>query len=147
MEPFLCPFPDCDRSHGKGFTRKENLETHKRRRHLGPRSTDNRSQLESPSASPSTSTLSAGLQVDESMVEEGRLWLQAHTQFWYAQLRQRDEYIRELEARLATFAPLHAVRAPPEDPTSGPGPFLPVQCLPSAWECLGVPGTAWECPS
>jgi hypothetical protein len=36
--PLYCPFPNCNRSSGgggEGFTRKENLEEHKRRRHLG----------------------------------------------------------------------------------------------------------------
>jgi len=32
-QPLFCPFPNCDRSSGNGFTRKENLEEHKRRRH------------------------------------------------------------------------------------------------------------------
>lgn len=30
----LCPFPRCSRSSGSGFTRKENLDDHIRRRHL-----------------------------------------------------------------------------------------------------------------
>lgn len=30
----FCPFPNCNRSSGNGFTRRENLEEHKRRRHL-----------------------------------------------------------------------------------------------------------------
>ena len=34
-EPLYCPFPGCNRGTGPGFTRKENLEEHKRRRHLG----------------------------------------------------------------------------------------------------------------
>jgi len=33
MKPLLCPFPNCNRSSGKGFTRKENLKEHRRRRH------------------------------------------------------------------------------------------------------------------
>lgn len=33
-QPLFCPFPNCNRSSGAGFTRKENLEEHKRRRHL-----------------------------------------------------------------------------------------------------------------
>ncbi|KIW22376.1 uncharacterized protein PV07_12266 [Cladophialophora immunda] len=33
-QPLFCPFPNCNRSSGTGFTRKENLEEHKRRRHL-----------------------------------------------------------------------------------------------------------------
>jgi len=33
-QPLFCPFPNCKRSSGTGFTRKENLEEHKRRRHL-----------------------------------------------------------------------------------------------------------------
>ncbi len=33
-QPLYCPFPNCNRSSGTGFTRKENLEEHKRRRHL-----------------------------------------------------------------------------------------------------------------
>ena len=40
-----CPFPNCNRSSGDGFTRKENLEEHKRRRHL-----EEMSQSISPSA-------------------------------------------------------------------------------------------------
>ena len=32
--PLFCPFENCNRSSGTGFTRKENLEEHKRRRHL-----------------------------------------------------------------------------------------------------------------
>lgn len=34
-QPLFCPFPSCNRSSGTGFTRRENLEEHKRRRHLG----------------------------------------------------------------------------------------------------------------
>ena len=30
---YFCPFPDCNRSSGIGFTRIDNLEVHKRRRH------------------------------------------------------------------------------------------------------------------
>ncbi|KAL6247875.1 hypothetical protein RBB50_005223 [Rhinocladiella similis] len=33
-EPLFCPFPNCNRSSGNGFTRRENLEEHKRRRHM-----------------------------------------------------------------------------------------------------------------
>ena len=33
-QPLFCPFPNCNRSLGIPFTRKENLEEHKRRRHL-----------------------------------------------------------------------------------------------------------------
>lgn len=33
-QPLFCPFPNCNRSSGTGFTRRENLEEHKRRRHL-----------------------------------------------------------------------------------------------------------------
>jgi hypothetical protein len=33
-QPLFCPYPNCSRSSGNGFTRKENLEEHKRRRHL-----------------------------------------------------------------------------------------------------------------
>lgn len=35
QQPLFCPFPNCKRSSGTGFTRKENLEEHKRRRHWG----------------------------------------------------------------------------------------------------------------
>ncbi|OAP54135.1 hypothetical protein AYL99_11670 [Fonsecaea erecta] len=31
--PLFCPFPNCNRSSGTGFARKENLEQHKRRKH------------------------------------------------------------------------------------------------------------------
>lgn len=34
-EPLYCPFPGCNRGSGTGFTRKENLEEHKRRKHQG----------------------------------------------------------------------------------------------------------------
>jgi hypothetical protein len=34
-QPLFCPFLNCNRSSGSGFTRRENLEEHKRRRHLG----------------------------------------------------------------------------------------------------------------
>ncbi|KAK5404673.1 hypothetical protein LTR06_009394 [Exophiala xenobiotica] len=33
-EPLFCPFLNCNRSSGSGFTRRENLEEHKRRRHM-----------------------------------------------------------------------------------------------------------------
>lgn len=33
--PLFCSFPNCNRSSGSGFTRKENLEEHIRRRHSG----------------------------------------------------------------------------------------------------------------
>jgi hypothetical protein len=48
-----CPFPDCDRnsSSGHGFTRKENLNEHKRRRHHG----------EQPPATPTLSPWSADI--------------------------------------------------------------------------------------
>jgi hypothetical protein len=32
-DPLYCPYPDCPRASGEGFTRKENLAEHKRRRH------------------------------------------------------------------------------------------------------------------
>jgi hypothetical protein len=31
----MCPYPDCNRSSGKGFTRHENLKEHLRRLHRG----------------------------------------------------------------------------------------------------------------
>ncbi|EEQ86997.1 C2H2 transcription factor, variant [Blastomyces dermatitidis ER-3] len=34
-EKLMCPFPDCNRSSGKGFTRQENLKEHLRRLHRG----------------------------------------------------------------------------------------------------------------
>ncbi|KAL2397957.1 hypothetical protein ABEF93_006563 [Exophiala dermatitidis] len=34
VQSFFCPFPDCNRSSGVGFSRRENLEEHKRRRHF-----------------------------------------------------------------------------------------------------------------
>ena len=43
-QALYCPFPNCNRSSGTGFTRKENLEEHKRRRHL-----EEMSQSQSPS--------------------------------------------------------------------------------------------------
>lgn len=33
-KPLMCPYPDCNRSTGNGFTRQENLKEHLRRRHL-----------------------------------------------------------------------------------------------------------------
>ena len=30
----MCPYPDCNRSSGHGFTRQENLKEHLRRRHM-----------------------------------------------------------------------------------------------------------------
>lgn len=33
-KPLMCPFADCNRSTGNGFTRQENLKEHLRRRHL-----------------------------------------------------------------------------------------------------------------
>ena len=32
--PLMCPYADCNRSAGHGFTRQENLKEHLRRRHL-----------------------------------------------------------------------------------------------------------------
>jgi hypothetical protein len=33
-KPLMCPYPDCNRSTGNGFTRQENLKEHLRRRHM-----------------------------------------------------------------------------------------------------------------
>jgi hypothetical protein len=33
-KPLMCPYADCNRSTGNGFTRQENLKEHLRRRHL-----------------------------------------------------------------------------------------------------------------
>lgn len=33
-QPLMCPYPDCNRSTGNGFTRQENLKEHLRRRHM-----------------------------------------------------------------------------------------------------------------
>ncbi|KAJ5471989.1 hypothetical protein N7539_008558 [Penicillium diatomitis] len=33
-EPLMCPYTDCNRSTGNGFTRRENLREHLRRRHM-----------------------------------------------------------------------------------------------------------------
>lgn len=35
-KPLMCPYADCNRSTGNGFTRQENLKEHLRRRHLHP---------------------------------------------------------------------------------------------------------------
>lgn len=34
-QKLMCPYPDCNRSSGKGFTRQENLKEHLRRLHRG----------------------------------------------------------------------------------------------------------------
>lgn len=34
-DPFFCPHSSCNRSAGQGFSRRENLEEHLRRRHSG----------------------------------------------------------------------------------------------------------------
>jgi len=51
-QPLFCPFPHCNRSSGTGFTRKENLEEHKRRRHLDEMS-DMASRTAAPHSTPS----------------------------------------------------------------------------------------------
>src|SRR3979490_2183598 len=33
-KPLMCPYGDCNRSTGNGFTRQENLKEHLRRRHM-----------------------------------------------------------------------------------------------------------------
>ena len=33
-KPLMCPYADCNRSTGNGFTRQENLKEHLRRRHM-----------------------------------------------------------------------------------------------------------------
>ena len=35
-KPLMCPYADCNRSTGNGFTRQENLKEHLRRRYLHP---------------------------------------------------------------------------------------------------------------
>lgn len=35
-KPLMCPYADCNRSTGNGFTRQENLKEHLRRRHMHP---------------------------------------------------------------------------------------------------------------
>jgi hypothetical protein len=35
-KPLMCPYADCNRSAGNGFTRQENLREHLRRRHMHP---------------------------------------------------------------------------------------------------------------
>ncbi|EXJ54636.1 hypothetical protein A1O7_09977 [Cladophialophora yegresii CBS 114405] len=49
-QPLFCPFPNCNRSSGTGFTRKENLEEHKRRRHLEELSDHEAEATEEPPA-------------------------------------------------------------------------------------------------
>jgi hypothetical protein len=59
-EPLFCPFPNCNRSSGSGFTRRENLEEHKRRRHmddLGPGPEEHQHQHQHPYSSSSSSNL------------------------------------------------------------------------------------------
>ncbi|KIW13953.1 hypothetical protein PV08_06734 [Exophiala spinifera] len=51
-EPLFCPFPNCNRSTGTGFTRRENLEEHKRRRHM-----DELRRQEGPSSHPPTAVV------------------------------------------------------------------------------------------
>jgi hypothetical protein len=43
----MCPYADCNRSTGNGFTRQENLKEHLRRRHMH---TDNGTSPELPTA-------------------------------------------------------------------------------------------------
>ena len=59
-QPLFCPFPNCNRSSGTGFTRKENLEEHKRRRHLEELSdhASNRGSSHPPMSVTATATLS-----------------------------------------------------------------------------------------
>ena len=68
--PLFCPFPNCNRSSGIGFTRKENLEEHKRRRHVD-RITDNFPR----SHTPSTITLEVA-DADTDADSTGQEWQQ-----------------------------------------------------------------------
>ena len=60
-KPLYCPYPNCNRSSGTGFTRRENLEEHKRRRHLGqpePQATSPGARMSSASPASTTATSS-----------------------------------------------------------------------------------------
>lgn len=63
-QPFYCPYPNCNRNSGAGFTRRENLEEHKRRRHshastTGSDTNDQAQQQPLPTILPPTSPLQA----------------------------------------------------------------------------------------
>src|SRR6266496_6121482 len=59
-QKLMCPYPDCNRSSGKGFTRQENLKEHLRRLHRGAdRRSPEMSTAESDQLKPVPSLLQA----------------------------------------------------------------------------------------
>ena len=124
-QPLFCPFPNCNRSSGAGFTRKENLEEHKRRRHLEELSdhASNRAASQPP-APPSTTTSQEtpakrrriSTAVDAHGHELESEVANAHgdagvaesqlVQALRAEIRQKDEYIRRQGAEIQRLSNL-----------------------------------------
>lgn len=54
----MCPYPDCKRHVGVGFSRKENLAEHLRRVHRD--ASDDQTQKEAPEDAPNTKSAASG---------------------------------------------------------------------------------------
>ncbi|KAF2276356.1 uncharacterized protein EI97DRAFT_450212 [Westerdykella ornata] len=118
-EPLFCPFPDCKRSSGSGFTRKENQQEHIRRVHTRsstPSETGNERlpKADSPQqtttqseTAPLTHLKRKRIAEREYSHEEGPISLHEENKRLRRQLQEKDAVIQRLQARLKelTHAP------------------------------------------
>ena len=125
--PLFCPFPNCKRSSGKAFTRKENLEDHKRRRHWEELSEPALNQAASQPPAPGTAIFQqrpakrrrispavvargheqeneAATGPNDVGVAESQL-----VQALLAEIRQKDQYILWLEAEIQRLLNLRSI--------------------------------------
>ena len=123
-QPLFCPFPNCNRSSGAGFTRKENLEEHKRRRHLEELSdhASLRAASQPPEANTtitreppvkrrkvSTAVGGRGLELESEVANEhddAGISESQRVQTLQAEIRQKDEYIRWQGAEIQRLSSL-----------------------------------------
>lgn len=112
----FCPFPECGRSSGRGFTRKDNLEQHKKNKHSGKASDSGSDDAAPPSTLYASSTgrpvkrrkysslpLEEGYNSHpESEVRScsGKCCGSKLVQDLRDQLRQKDNQIQQLQTKL-----------------------------------------------
>ena len=101
-EPLFCPFPNCIRATGSGFTRKENLEEHKRRRHYdempqeehSPSNQVSRKRKRPMTPQPEVAGNQDSREQDVENDDEEEVMRHPYVRRLRAQLAEKDHYLR-----------------------------------------------------
>ena len=100
----FCPFSNCVRASGNGFTRRENLEEHKRRRHpeMKPQSLWTGQRQKTPK--PITQDYHESDEVEKNDTAENRK-PDTVLEYVFAQVAQKDKTIRKQAIEISRLCP------------------------------------------